>query len=154
VPVACPAVLAVDVKDRFGADMGRHGRVRNERAQEPCEGLMLGLVEMALAAEKDDAMAQQGIANRGNRLGRQIPGQSYTVDFRTDRGRHRAHIEGRIAGAVGTCRRGRFVHELDPLLDVAVATTSGMEMWNVEPRAFGLTEYLGPFLNPVRNEFP
>ena len=33
--------------------------------------------------------------------GRQIPGQPYTVDFRTDRGRDRANIEGRIDGTAG-----------------------------------------------------
>jgi hypothetical protein len=33
---------------------------------------MPGFVEMALAAQKDDAMAQQGLADRGHRLGRQI----------------------------------------------------------------------------------
>src|SRR6266852_6835466 len=60
---------------------GRHGRMRNQRAQEPCEGLMPGFVEMALAAEEDDAMAQQRIANGGHRHGRQIAGQPYTVDF-------------------------------------------------------------------------
>jgi hypothetical protein len=56
--------------------------------------LVFGFVEMALTAEKDDAMAQQGIANRVHRLGRQIAGQSYTMNFRTDRRRDGANIEG------------------------------------------------------------
>jgi hypothetical protein len=55
-------------------------------------------------------MVKQGIADRIYRLGWQFAGQPYTVDFRTDRGRDRPHIEGRIAGAIGTCRRGGFVH--------------------------------------------
>ena len=74
-PVARPAVGAVDVKDRLRAGNRRDGRVRDDWAQQSCEGLMLGLVEMALPAEKDDAMAQQGIADRGHRLGRQFAGQ-------------------------------------------------------------------------------
>jgi len=63
---------------------------------------------MALAAEKDDAMAHQGMANRGHRLGRQIAGQPYTVDFRTDRGRDRANIEGRVGG-IGHGGRAPFL---------------------------------------------
>jgi hypothetical protein len=35
---------------------------------------MPSFVEMALTAEKDDAMAQKGIADRGHRLDRQIAG--------------------------------------------------------------------------------
>jgi hypothetical protein len=58
VPLARPAVLGVDIEDRFGAGQRRQGWVRNERAQKPCEGLMFGFVEMALATEKDDPMAQ------------------------------------------------------------------------------------------------
>jgi hypothetical protein len=99
VPAARPGGLGVDVEDRLGAGDRRHGGVRNERAQEPCEGLMLGFVEMALAAEKYDAMTQQGIADRGHRRGRQIAGQPYTIDFRTDRRRDRANIEGGVGRA-------------------------------------------------------
>ena len=114
VPAARPAVLGVDVEDRLSAGDRRHGRVRNERTQEPCKGLMLGFVEMALAAEKDDAMAQQGIADRGHRLGRQIAGQPYTMDFRTDRRRDRADIESGV-GRAGVIGRGkRFRHGLLP----------------------------------------
>jgi len=51
---------------------------------------------MALAAEKDDAVAQHGMANRGHYLGRQIARQPYTLDFGTDRRRDRANIGGRI----------------------------------------------------------
>jgi hypothetical protein len=64
VPAARPAVLAVDLEDRFGTGERRYGRMRNERTQEPCEPLMLGFVEMALAAEKHDAMAQPGATPR------------------------------------------------------------------------------------------
>jgi hypothetical protein len=61
---------------------------------------------MALAAEKYDAIAQQGIADRGHRRGRQIAGQHYTMDFRTDRRRDRADV-----GRTGVIdRRGRFRH--------------------------------------------
>ena len=95
-PLARPDVLAVNVEDRLGAGDRRHGRVWNERAQQPCEGLMLGLVEMVLAAEKHDSMAQQGIADRRHRRGRQIAGEPYTLDLRTDRRRDRAHIEGGV----------------------------------------------------------
>jgi len=73
-PLARPGVLAVDVEDRFRAGDRRDGRVGNERAQESCEALMPGFVEMALAAEKYDPMAQQGIANRGHRFVRQVAG--------------------------------------------------------------------------------
>jgi hypothetical protein len=71
-PAARSPVLAIDVVDHLRTGERRHGRVQNERAQQSCEGLMLGFVEMALAAEKDDAMAQQGIADHGHRLGRQV----------------------------------------------------------------------------------
>src|SRR5262249_33033602 len=80
---------------------------------------MLGFVEMALAAEKHDTMAQQGIADRSYRLGRQIAGQPYTMDFRPDRWRDRADIEGDVAGAIRTRRGGRFVHGLDSWLGMA-----------------------------------
>jgi hypothetical protein len=52
---------------------------------------MLGLVEMALAAEKDDPMAQQRIADHGHRLGRQIARQPYTIG---DQMRRRDFIAG------------------------------------------------------------
>jgi hypothetical protein len=40
VPAARPGNIGIDVEDHLGAGERRHGRVRNERAQEPCEGLM------------------------------------------------------------------------------------------------------------------
>ncbi len=57
---------------------------------------MLGFVEMALAAEEDDAMAQQGIADRGHRRGRQIAGQPYAMDLSADRRRDRANVENGV----------------------------------------------------------
>src|SRR5882757_2694558 len=84
-PPTCSTILAVKIEHRLGAGERRYYRVRNEWSQQPCEGLMPGFVEMALAAEKDDPMAQQGIANCGHRLGLQIAGQPYTMDFCTDR---------------------------------------------------------------------
>jgi hypothetical protein len=100
VPAARAGVLGIDVEDRLGAGDRRHSRVRDERAEPPREGLMLGFVEMALSAEEDDPMAQQGIADRRHRLGRQIARQPYTMDFCTDCRRDRAHIEGHV-GRVG-----------------------------------------------------
>jgi hypothetical protein len=44
--------------------------VGDDRTKQFCESLMLSLVEVALAAKKDDAMAEQSIANRIYRLGR------------------------------------------------------------------------------------
>jgi hypothetical protein len=85
--------------------------MRHERAQQPREGLMLRFIEMALAVEEDDAMAQQSIADCGHRRGRQIAGQPYTMDFCTDCRRDLANIEGRLAGAIGTCGGGRS-HDL------------------------------------------
>jgi hypothetical protein len=73
-PPARPAVLAVDVEDRLRAGERRHGRVRDDRAEQSCEGLMLGFIEMALTAEKHDPMVQQCIANYGHRFRRQIAG--------------------------------------------------------------------------------
>ena len=90
--------------------------MRNERAQEPREGLMPGFVEMALAAEEDDAMAQQGIANRGHYFGRQIAGEPYTMDLRTDRRRDRVHIEGCVCHARAIGRSERFRHIPDLLI--------------------------------------
>ncbi len=116
VPAARPGVLGVDVEDSLGAGEWRHGRVRNERAQEPCEGLMLGLVEMALAAEKHDQMAQQGIADRRHCLGRQVAGQPYTVDFGANRRRDRANVEGGAGGVRAISRRERLRHILDLLI--------------------------------------
>jgi hypothetical protein len=110
VPAARPAGLGVDVEDRLGAGERRHGGVRNERAQEPGEGLMPGFVEVALAAEKHDAMTQQGIADRGHRRSRQIAAQPYTMDFRTDRRRDRTDNQGAVGRTGVIDRRGRFRH--------------------------------------------
>jgi len=68
--LARPGVLGVEFEDRFRARDRRQGWVRDERAQEPREGLMSGFVEMVLAAEKHYAMAQQRIADHGHRFGR------------------------------------------------------------------------------------
>jgi hypothetical protein len=106
VPAARSAVLAIDVEDRLRGGERRHGGVRNHRAQQSCEGLMLGFVEMVLAAEKDDSMAQQGIADRGHRLGRQFAGQLYTMDLCTDRRRDRAHIERIAVHKLDSSRQG------------------------------------------------
>jgi hypothetical protein len=111
-PVTRPGDLAVDVEDRLGAGDRRYGRVRNKRAQEPCQGLVPGFVEMALAAEKHDAMAQQGIANGINRLDRQIAGQPYTMDFSTDRRRDQANVEDGVGCTGVTCRGARVRHDL------------------------------------------
>ena len=68
---------------------------------------MLGFVEMALAAEKDDAMAQQGIANCGHRRGWQIAGQPYTMDLCADRWRNWADTWwGGAAGGQAKCNVG------------------------------------------------
>jgi hypothetical protein len=75
---------------------------------------MLGFVEMALVSEKDDPMAQQRIADRGRRRGRQIAGQPHTMDFRTDRRRDRANIEGGV-GRAGVIGRGGRVRHVTPL---------------------------------------
>lgn len=103
-PVPRSGVLGINVEDRLGTGERRHGRLRNERTEQPRESLMLGLVEMALAAEKDDPMAQQGIPDRGHGRGRQIAGQLYTMDLCTDRWRDLAHIEGGISGVIRTRR--------------------------------------------------
>src|SRR5215468_7595236 len=68
--------------------------MRSERAQEPREGLMLGFVEVALAAEKHDPMAQQDIA--GSRSPSQPADRrtAYTMDLPTDRRRDRANNPG------------------------------------------------------------
>jgi hypothetical protein len=104
-PVTRPGNLAVDVEDRLGAGERRYSRVPNERAQEPCEGLVLGFVEMALAAEKQNAMAQQGVANGINRLDRQIAGEPYTLDFSTDCWRDRANIQKGVHRTVAREKR-------------------------------------------------
>jgi hypothetical protein len=114
-PLARPAVLGVDIEDRLGAGDRRQGRVRNERAQEPRESLMLGFIEMALAPEKDNAMAQQGVSNCGHPRSRQIARQSHTMDFGTDCRRDWADIEARV-GRMGVIGRGGSVRHVRPLV--------------------------------------
>jgi hypothetical protein len=60
---------------------------------------MFGFVEMALSAEKDDAMAQKSIADRGHRCNGQIAPPPHTTDFRTNRRRDQLHIQGSIGRA-------------------------------------------------------
>lgn len=110
VPLARPGVLGIEFEDRFRAGDQRDGRVRNEGSQQPCEGLMPGFVEMALATEKHDAMAQQGIADCGHRFGRQIAREPHPMDFRPDRRRDRADIEGGVGPMGVNGHRGKVRH--------------------------------------------
>jgi len=75
---------------------------------------MLGFVEMALATEKHDPMAHEGIADRSHRCGRQFGRQPHTMDLRT-------------AGVIGTCEEPDSVRWSNASLPVCREVTASLE---------------------------